>query len=128
GCSRTVKVLATPEAAAVLRRVAASGREDLTIVIGDGCCDGEAPFLYDRYVAPPDAEQVGDVDGVPVIAHARIARLWGDENVRLDVDEGVPNDSFSLESDLDCRLTLRVTGRTNTPDRTEAPRARRSPD
>ena len=51
---------------------------------------------------------MGEVAGVPVIAHARIARLWGDQEVRLDVDEGVLNDSFSLESEFDCRLTLRV--------------------
>jgi uncharacterized protein (DUF779 family) len=103
-----VRVSASPRAEAVLRRVAGAGREDLVVVIGDGCCDGEAPFLFDRYVAPPDAERVGEAAGVPVIAHARIARLWGDDEVRLDVDEGVPNDSFSLESELDCRLTLRA--------------------
>jgi uncharacterized protein (DUF779 family) len=107
-----MKVLATPEAAEVVRKVAATGREDLTIVVGDGCCDGEAPFLYDRYVAPPDAERVGDVEGVPVIAHARIARLWGDGDLDLDVDADVPNDSFSLESEFDCRFTLRLAGRT----------------
>jgi uncharacterized protein (DUF779 family) len=103
-----MRVQATPLAEATVRRVASGGREDLVIVIGDGCCDGEAPFLYDHYVAPPDAETVGDVAGVPVIAHRRIARLWGDEDVRLDVDEGVVNDSFSLESEYDCRFTLRV--------------------
>jgi uncharacterized protein (DUF779 family) len=101
-----MRVVATADAAAVVREVAASGREDLTIVVGDGCCDGEAPFLYDRYVAPPDAERVGDVAGVPVIAHARIARLWGGDEVELGVDRDVPNDSFSLESELDCRFTL----------------------
>jgi len=103
-----MNVSATPRAEAVVRRIAAEGREDLVFVIGDGCCDGEAPFLYDRYVAPPDAERVGDVAGVPVIAHARIARLWGDEDLRLDVDEDIANDSFSLESELDCRFTLRL--------------------
>jgi uncharacterized protein len=103
-----VRVLATPDAEATVRRVRDAGRRELVIVIGDGCCDGEAPFLYDRYVAPPDAERVGDVAGVPVIAHHRIARLWGEDEVRLDVDEGVPNDSFSLESEFDCRLTIRL--------------------
>jgi uncharacterized protein (DUF779 family) len=103
-----VKILATPRAEATVQRVRDAGREDLVIVIGDGCCDGEAPFLYDRYVAPPDAERVGEVMGVPVIAHRRIARLWDGDQVRLDVDEGTPNDSFSLESEYDCRLTLRL--------------------
>jgi uncharacterized protein len=106
-----MNVAATPRAEAVVRRVRDSGRRELVIVIGDGCCDGEAPFLYDRYVSPPDAERVGDVGGVPVIAHRRIASLWGDEDVRLDVDEDVPNDSFSLESEFDCRFTLRMAGK-----------------
>jgi uncharacterized protein (DUF779 family) len=102
-----VNVVATPLAEALVRRIA-ERREDLVFVIGDGCCDGEAPFLYDRYTAPPDAERVGVVSGVPVIAHARIAHLWGGERVELDVDEGLPNDSLSLESEYDCRFTLRV--------------------
>jgi len=108
-----MNVASTPRAEAVVRRVRNSGRRELVIVIGDGCCDGEAPFLYDRYVSPPDAELVGDVAGVPVIAHRRIAGLWGDEDVRLDVDEDVPNDSFSLESEFDCRFTLRMAGKTS---------------
>src|SRR5207247_9657182 len=102
----SMRGVATPEAAAVVRRVAASGREDLTIVVGDGCCDGEAPFLYDRYVAPPDADHVGEVAGVPVIAPARIARLWGEEDVELVVAVDFQNDSFSLHSGFDCRFTL----------------------
>jgi len=28
--------------------------------------------------------------------------------LEVDVDEDSPNDSFSLESDFDCRFTLRV--------------------
>ena len=105
-----MRVLPTPQAEALVRKLAASATKDLVIVIGDGCCDGEAPFLYDRYVAPPDAERVGEVAGVPVIAHGRIARLWGHEEIELGLDEGLPNDSFSLESELDCRLTLRRPG------------------
>ena len=41
-----MRVTATPRAEAVVGKVAAGGRDDLLIVIGDGCCDGEAPFLY----------------------------------------------------------------------------------
>jgi uncharacterized protein (DUF779 family) len=103
-----MKVTATPAAEAVVRKVVAHGHTALVMVIGDGCCDGEAPFLYDHYTAPPDAETVGEVAGVPILAHLRIARLWKDDAVRLDVDENVPNDSFSLESDYDCRFTLRA--------------------
>jgi uncharacterized protein (DUF779 family) len=79
------------------------------MVIGTGCCDSTAPFLYDRYYAGADAVEVGRVAGVPVFAHGWLAELYG-ENGRLeiDVDEGIANDSFSLESEHDCRFTLRA--------------------
>jgi uncharacterized protein (DUF779 family) len=85
------------------------------IVLGTGCCDSTAPFLYDHYVVAADAVGVGEAAGVPVFAHGWLARLYeGDRTLELDVDEGVTNDSFSLESDHDCRLTLRVPERART--------------
>jgi len=30
------------------------------------------------------------------------------QELEVDVDQGVPNDSFSLESEYDCRFTLRA--------------------
>jgi uncharacterized protein (DUF779 family) len=104
-----VNVSATPAAAAVVRRVADSGREDLVMVLGTGCCDSTAPFLYDRYYAGPDVVEVGRVADVPVLAHRWLADLYRDgDGLELDVDEGVISDSFSLESEYDCRFTLRV--------------------
>jgi uncharacterized protein (DUF779 family) len=55
-----------------------------------------------------DAVQVGETSGAPVFAHAWLAKLYEDGQLILDVDEGVVTDSFSLESDLDCRLSLRA--------------------
>jgi uncharacterized protein (DUF779 family) len=105
-----VDVRATPQAQAVVRKVAASGRQDLVMVLGTGCCDSTAPFLYDRYYAGPNSVEVGEIAGVPVIAHRWLADLYSEGNgLEVDVDEGVPNDSFSLESEYDCRFTLRVT-------------------
>jgi uncharacterized protein (DUF779 family) len=104
-----VKVTATPGAAAVVGRVQAGGRENLVIVLGTGCCDSTAPFLYDNYLPEPDAEPVGEVAGVTVLAPGWLARLYsGEATLIVDVDEGVLNDSFSLESEYDCRFTLRV--------------------
>jgi uncharacterized protein (DUF779 family) len=100
-----VKVVATPRAEETVRRVAASGREDLVMVLGTGCCDSTAPFLYDRYVIEPDAVRVGEVAGVAIFAHDWLAKLSGDRTLEVDVDELV-NDSLSLESDLDRRFTL----------------------
>ena len=93
----------------VVRRVEAGGRTELVMVLGTGCCDSTAPFLYDRYYPGVDVEEIGRVAGVPVYAHAWLADLYRDDGaLELDVDEGVPNDSFSLESEFDCRFTLRA--------------------
>ncbi len=102
-------VTATPQAEAAVRKVAEAGRDQLVMVLGTGCCDSTAPFLYDRYYPGSDVVEVGRVAGVPVYAQAWLANLYGgDGGLELDVDEGVPNDSFSLESEYDCRFTLRV--------------------
>jgi uncharacterized protein (DUF779 family) len=104
-----MKVAATPEAEAVVQKVAAGGRQELVLVLGTGCCDSTAPFLYDRYYAGPDVVTVGQVSGVPVLAHRWLADLYGDsDGLEVDVDEEVVSDSFSLESEYDCRFTLRL--------------------
>lgn len=103
-----MKVSASPQAESVVRKVAASGREDLVMVLGTGCCDSTAPFLYDHYYAGPDAVEVGRIGDIPVFAHQWLADLYAEgDGLEIDVDEGV-NDSFSLESEYDCRFTLRV--------------------
>lgn len=105
-----MKVTATPRAEAMVRKVSEAGRDDLVMVLGTGCCDSTAPFLYDRYYPGSDVEEVGRIAGVPVFAHRWLADLYqgGGGGLEVDVDEGVPSDSFSLESDFDCRFTLRV--------------------
>jgi uncharacterized protein (DUF779 family) len=104
-----VNVTATSRAEAVVRRVGDAGRDQLVLVLGTGCCDSTAPFLYDRYYPGSDVVEVGRVADVPIYAQAWLAKLYGvDGGLELDVDEGVPNDSFSLESELDCRFTLRL--------------------
>ena len=107
-----MRVEPTAAAQATVRKVAEGGRQDLVMILGTGCCDSTAPFLYDRYVAGPDAVEVGQVAGVPVLAHGWLAKLYaGSDGLVLDVDEGVQTDSFSLESEYDCRFTLRVASR-----------------
>jgi uncharacterized protein (DUF779 family) len=103
-------VTTTPRAEAIVARVARQGRPELVVVLGTGCCDSTAPFLYDRYYPGSDVIEVGRVSDVPVFAHTWLADLYQEGELVLDVDEEVPNDSFSLESDLDCRLTLRTVG------------------
>jgi uncharacterized protein (DUF779 family) len=104
-----VHVTATESARGVVRKVAAEGRQDLVMVLGTGCCDSTAPFLYDRYYPGADAVPVGDIDGVPVYAHRWLAALYAEgDGFEIDVEEHVANDSFSLESDYDCRFVLRL--------------------
>jgi uncharacterized protein (DUF779 family) len=104
-----VNVSVTPAAESIVRQVEIEGREGLVMILGTGCCDSTAPFLYDRYYPGPDMVQVGSVGGVPILAHRWLADLYSDsDSLEVDVDEGLPNDSFSLESDYDARFTLRV--------------------
>jgi uncharacterized protein (DUF779 family) len=104
-----MRVRATGQAEAVVRKVASGGRDELVLVLGTGCCDSTAPFLYDRYYAGADVVRVGEVSGVPVLAHRWLADLYADsEGLEVDVDEEVVSDSFSLETEYDCRFTLRL--------------------
>ena len=50
-----VTVVLTDEAARVLERVRGELGDELTMLIGNGCCDSTAPFLFSRY-APGPAE------------------------------------------------------------------------
>ena len=104
-----MNVTVTGAAEATVRRVRDQGRENLIMVLGTGCCDSTSPFLYDNYLPEPDSQPVGVIDGVQILAPKWLAELYpGDEGLVVDVDPGVLNDSFSLESEYDCRFTLRV--------------------
>ena len=83
-----MRVKATPPAVEVVGRVAATGREELVVVLGTGCCESTAPFLYDRYYPGPHVVEVGRVAGVPVLAHRWLADLYAEgDGLELDVDE-----------------------------------------
>ena len=104
-----MNVSVTPDASTIVRRVREDGRDNLIMVLGTGCCDSTAPYLYDNYLPEPDARPVGEIDGVPILAPGWLADLYpGDEGMIVDVDRGVVNDSFSLESEYDCRFKLRL--------------------
>ena len=69
-------VTASRRAEDVVRRVEAGGRSGLVMVLGTGCCDSTAPFLYDRYYPGADVVEIGRVAGVPVFARAWLAALY----------------------------------------------------
>ena len=100
-----VQVVLTDAARDALARVREDRGDDLTLLIGNGCCDSTAPFLFSRY-APGRAEtRVGEVDGVPVFLDAALVELFAGREAVVDVREGA-DDSFSCETELGVRLTL----------------------
>jgi uncharacterized protein (DUF779 family) len=104
-----MKVEATARAAEAVRTVAASGRTDLLMVLGTGCCDSTAPFLYDHHYPGADAVEVGSVEGVPIYAPAFLAGLYaGGDGLVVDVEDSRNADSFSLETEHGLRFTLRL--------------------
>jgi len=103
-----MRVTATAEAERTVRQVQDSGRGDLVMVLGTGCCDSTAPFLYDHYDPGPDAVRVGHVAGVPVMAPRWLENLYrAGPQLVIDVVVETASDSFSLESELGRRFTLR---------------------
>jgi len=104
-----MRVSVTDKARDVVERVMHDGRTNLVMVLGTGCCDSTAPYLYDNYLPEPGSRTVGTVSGIEVLAPEWLAKLYADDTeLTVDIDEEVVNDSFSLESEYDCRFTLRV--------------------
>lgn len=97
------------EAAVETVRMVARERSELIMVLSNGCCDSTAPFLYDNYIAEPGAQPVGVIDGIPVVAPEWLIKLYpDDEPLIVDVDLGLLDDSFSLETEHDRRFVLRA--------------------
>ena len=104
-----MRIEATAAAGEVVRRVLAEGRSNLVMVLSNGCCDATAPYLYDNHVTEPDAREVGTVEDVSVLAPEWLAKLYPDDDtLTIDVERGVLDDSFSLETEYDCRFVLRA--------------------
>ena len=92
----------------MLERVRAERHGELSLVIGNGCCDSTAPFLFESYVTGPGESQVGEVEGVPVLLDAALLELFDGREVVVDAGPAGPvgEDSFSCESELGMRFTL----------------------
>jgi uncharacterized protein (DUF779 family) len=102
-----VNLVLTPAAESALRRVRAE-LDDLTLLIGNGCCDSTAPFLFSRYAAGPGETRIGEVDGVPVLLDSALLDLFEGREVVIDArDAGAAEeDSFSCETELGLRFTM----------------------
>jgi uncharacterized protein (DUF779 family) len=101
------KVVLTPAAADVVRRVKeAQGGRSLSLVIGNGCCDSTAPFLFADYMAGPTERLVGAEDGVQILVDDLVASSFAGREVVVDASDDPQPDSFSCESELGFRFSL----------------------
>jgi len=95
----------TDAARAVLERVKSSRPGRLALVIGNGCCDSTAPYLFADYAAGPNERAIGEIAGVPVYLDESIVQTFESTEVVVDVRRGAA-DSFSCESELGWRFVL----------------------
>jgi uncharacterized protein (DUF779 family) len=102
-----IRLLATPEAAALVRQIRDENGA-LIFHLSGGCCEGTAPMCFrqvDFRVGPRDV-LLGAIEGCPFyIGPDQVATLAGSE-LTVDVTEG-GGDSFSLEVGEGKRFVVR---------------------
>jgi len=101
-----LSVVLTDAAAGAVERVRGELGDELTLLIGNGCCDSTAPFLFSRYAPGPAETHVGEVAGVPVHLDAALVDLFAGREVVIDVRDDPGGDSFSAETELGLRFTM----------------------
>ena len=101
-----VDVVLTAAANDALERTRSARGDDLAFVIGNGCCDSTAPFLFAAYMPGPAQERVGDVAGVPVLLDAPLVELFDGYEVVIDARPDPGGDSFSCETELGVRFSM----------------------
>ena len=99
-------VVLTDAAASAVERVRGQLGDDLTLVIGNGCCDSTAPFLFSRYAPGPAELRVAVAAGVPVHLDTSLLDLFEGREVVIDAREDPGGDSFSAETELGLRFTM----------------------
>jgi uncharacterized protein (DUF779 family) len=102
-----INVVLTDAAAEVIGQVRLERGDDLSLVIGNGCCDSTAPFLFAGYLAGPNELEVARLEGVRVFVEDGIAKSFEGREVVVDASKGdVQPDSFSCEAELGYRFSL----------------------
>jgi uncharacterized protein (DUF779 family) len=101
-----VRVVLTDAAAEVVGRVRATRTGDLSLVIGNGCCDSTAPFLFEGYLPGPNEREVAQFDGIRILLDEAVARSFEGREVVVDAGGDPQPDSFSCESELGYRFFL----------------------
>jgi uncharacterized protein (DUF779 family) len=102
-----VDVVLTHGAQALLARIRRERSGPLSMVIGNGCCDSTAPFLFEQYHAGPNEARIAELEGrVEVLLDETLLELFEGCKVVIDADRVACADSFSCESELGMRFTL----------------------
>ena len=81
--------------------------DDLTLLIGNGCCDSTAPFLFSRYAPGPAGDprrRGGGRAGASSMPPS--STLFDGREVVIDAREDPGGDSFSCETELGLRFTM----------------------
>jgi uncharacterized protein len=102
-----LRVEITPEAATVLRQLAAE-HGPLLFHQSGGCCDGSSPMCYPAREFRVGQRDVllGEVDGVPVYIGGLQFEAWRHTQLLIDVVPG-RGGGFSLEAPLGVRFLTR---------------------
>lgn len=90
-----MKVVAHKSFATMLDKARRDRKGELVVYLGEGCCDGTAPYLHENFILEPAAVKAGDTNGVPVYTSQRLAALHAGETWLLSVISTV-RDSFSI--------------------------------
>lgn len=101
-----MEVVLTAAANDALARTREARGDHLVFVIGNGCCDSTAPFLFSSYVTGPGDARVGEVDGIPVILDGPLLELFDGYEVVIDAGPDPGGDSFSCETELGVRFSM----------------------
>jgi len=93
---RLTAISATPQAAAMVRRIARK-HGPVAIFQSGGCCDGSLPLCLHTSELPPGPNDVllGHVGSAPFYIDAEQYERWGEPEFLLDVASGAP-EGFSL--------------------------------
>ena len=99
-------VVLTQQARALLGRVRAERPGQLSLVIGNGCCDATAPYLFADYLPGPNEQLVGEIEDVPVFLDESLKRSFAGTEIVVDARDDPQPDSFSCEAELGYRFVL----------------------
>ena len=102
-----LRVTATPEAVAMIRKIEAM-HGPLLFHQSGGCCDGSAPMCYPRHDFRVGAQDVflGEIAGQPFYIGRQQFEYWQDTHLIIDVVPG-RGSGFSLESPEGVRFLTR---------------------